>query len=147
VRIKDVAERAGLSEGAVYRYFPTVTELYVEVFREVAMRELEVARQAAAVPGPAGTRLEGIIRTHIERALGRPRLSAESDVRQGRHRGRDRTTTDISPRLKPPWPPRRCQAARPHQISGRYTDAEILAEATTTFPNSRVAADFDCIVI
>ena len=75
VRIKEVAERAGLSEGAVYRYFPTVTELYVEVFREVAMRELEVARQAAAVPGPAGTRLEGIIRSHIERALRRPRLA------------------------------------------------------------------------
>jgi AcrR family transcriptional regulator len=75
VRIKDVAERAGLSEGAVYRHFPTVTELYVEVFREVAMRELEVVRQAAAVSGPAGARLEGVIRIHIERALRRPRLA------------------------------------------------------------------------
>ena len=32
-------------------------------------------------------------------------------------------------------------------ISGRYSDEEILAEATKTFPNSRVAADFDHIVI
>jgi ribonuclease Z len=32
-------------------------------------------------------------------------------------------------------------------ISGRYTDEEILAEATKTFPNSRVARDFDHIVI
>jgi ribonuclease Z len=32
-------------------------------------------------------------------------------------------------------------------ISGRYSDGEILAEATKTFPNSRVAADFDRIVI
>jgi ribonuclease Z len=32
-------------------------------------------------------------------------------------------------------------------ISGRYTDEEILAEATKTFPNSRVAIDFDHIVI
>ena len=32
-------------------------------------------------------------------------------------------------------------------ISGRYPDDEILAEATKTFPNSRVAADFDHIVI
>jgi ribonuclease Z len=32
-------------------------------------------------------------------------------------------------------------------ISGRYPDEEILAEATKTFPNSRVAADFDSIVI
>jgi ribonuclease Z len=32
-------------------------------------------------------------------------------------------------------------------ISGRYPDEEILAEATKTFPNSRVATDFDHIVI
>ena len=32
-------------------------------------------------------------------------------------------------------------------ISGRYPDEEILAEATKTFPNSRVAMDFDHIVI
>ncbi|MGY3611196.1 MULTISPECIES: ribonuclease Z [unclassified Bradyrhizobium] len=32
-------------------------------------------------------------------------------------------------------------------ISGRYTDEEILAEATMTFPNSRVATDFDHVVI
>jgi ribonuclease Z len=32
-------------------------------------------------------------------------------------------------------------------ISGRYPDDEILAEATKIFPNSRVAADFDHIVI
>jgi ribonuclease Z len=32
-------------------------------------------------------------------------------------------------------------------ISGRYSDEEILAEATKTFPNSRIAADLDRIVI
>ncbi|HUN98082.1 MAG TPA: ribonuclease Z [Bradyrhizobium sp.] len=32
-------------------------------------------------------------------------------------------------------------------ISGRYPDEEILAEATKTFPNSRVAIDFDRIVV
>jgi ribonuclease Z len=32
-------------------------------------------------------------------------------------------------------------------VSGRYTDSEILAEATQTFPNSRVAIDFDRIEI
>jgi ribonuclease Z len=32
-------------------------------------------------------------------------------------------------------------------ISGRYTDPEILAEATQTFPNSRVAIDFDRFAI
>jgi ribonuclease Z len=32
-------------------------------------------------------------------------------------------------------------------VSGRYPEEEILAEATNTFPNSRIAADFDHIVI
>ena len=32
-------------------------------------------------------------------------------------------------------------------ISGRYSDEDILTEARTTFPNSRVAMDFDHIVI
>ena len=32
-------------------------------------------------------------------------------------------------------------------LSGRYEDAEILAEATRIFPNTRIAADFDHIVV
>ena len=32
-------------------------------------------------------------------------------------------------------------------ISGRYADNEILAEAKKTFPNSRLAMDFDHIVV
>jgi ribonuclease BN (tRNA processing enzyme) len=32
-------------------------------------------------------------------------------------------------------------------ISGRYTDEDLLAEAKKTFPNSRIAMDFDHIVI
>jgi ribonuclease Z len=32
-------------------------------------------------------------------------------------------------------------------VSGRYPEADIRAEATKSFPNSRVAADFDHIVV
>jgi ribonuclease Z len=32
-------------------------------------------------------------------------------------------------------------------ISGRYTDEEIVVEAKRAFPNSRIAADFDRIVV
>jgi ribonuclease Z len=32
-------------------------------------------------------------------------------------------------------------------ISGHYSDEEILAEATKAFPNSRIAMDFDRLVI
>ena len=34
-----------------------------------------------------------------------------------------------------------------NHVSGRYPDAEILEEATKTFPNSRIANDFDRIVV
>ena len=74
-RVKEIAERVGLSEGAIYRYFPTAKTLFVEVFREVAQREFEVARHAASLSGPVADRLEGIIRIHVERALRRPRLA------------------------------------------------------------------------
>jgi ribonuclease Z len=32
-------------------------------------------------------------------------------------------------------------------MSGRYEDEEILAEAAKIFPNTRIAADFDNIVV
>ncbi|MBR0757936.1 ribonuclease Z [Bradyrhizobium jicamae] len=32
-------------------------------------------------------------------------------------------------------------------LSGRYTDEEVLAEAARTFPNTKIAADFDRVVI
>jgi len=32
-------------------------------------------------------------------------------------------------------------------MSGRYEDEEILAEATGIFPNTRIAADFDRVVV
>jgi len=34
-----------------------------------------------------------------------------------------------------------------NHMSGRYRDEELLAEATMIFPNTRIAADFDRIVI
>lgn len=74
-KMKAIAERAGISEGAIYRYFPTATDLLVELFREIARRELEVARRTVSAPGSAGTRLEGAIRIHVERALRQPRLA------------------------------------------------------------------------
>ncbi len=74
-RMKDIAALAGMSEGAIYRYFPTAIALFVEVFRTVASRELEVARQATLLNGPASLRLTAALRLHFERALRRPRLA------------------------------------------------------------------------
>lgn len=74
-RMKDIAQLAEMSEGAIYRYFPTAIELFVEVFRTVASGELEAARQATQIVGPANVRLARALRAHLERALRRPRLA------------------------------------------------------------------------
>lgn len=75
VRSRLVAEKAGISEGTIYRYFPTMTALYAEVFRTAALRELAASVEAADRPGPHGERLAAAVRVHVERALRRPRLA------------------------------------------------------------------------
>lgn len=74
-RIRDIAAAAGISEAAVFRYFPTVISLLVEVFDRAAANELEAVREAVCMQGPADVRLGGAVRTHVERAMRRPRLA------------------------------------------------------------------------
>ena len=50
VRSRLVAEKAGISEGTIYRYFPTMTALYAEVFRTAALRELAASFKRAWAP-------------------------------------------------------------------------------------------------
>jgi len=38
--VQAIAERAGLAAGAMYRHFPSKAELFVEVFRDAAKRDL-----------------------------------------------------------------------------------------------------------
>lgn len=53
VQIAEVAQRAGIASGTVYRYFPSKSELVAELIGTVAERTLEAMRQAAdAAPGP-----------------------------------------------------------------------------------------------
>ncbi len=53
VQIANVAERAGIAAGTVYRYFPAKTDLVAELISAVAARELGAIRNAAdAAPGP-----------------------------------------------------------------------------------------------
>ncbi|MFD0389887.1 TetR/AcrR family transcriptional regulator [Tistrella bauzanensis] len=74
-RVRLVAARAGVSEGTIYRYFPSMTALFTELLRMSAMRELEVATRAATGPGPGADRLAAAVRIHLTRALKRPRLA------------------------------------------------------------------------
>jgi AcrR family transcriptional regulator len=75
VQISDVAARAGIAAGTVYRYFPSKTELLAELVSGVAARELGAMRAAAnAAPGPLSA-LAACIATFAARALGERSLA------------------------------------------------------------------------
>jgi AcrR family transcriptional regulator len=48
-----VADRAGVAVGTVYRYFPSKSELFAEVFRRASQREVDAMRAGAAADARA----------------------------------------------------------------------------------------------
>ena len=75
VQIADVAARAGIAAGTVYRYFPSKTDLVAELVAAVAGRELDAMQAAAAAaPGPLSA-LAAVIATFAGRALNARRLA------------------------------------------------------------------------
>jgi AcrR family transcriptional regulator len=75
--VAQVAERAGVAAGTLYRHFESKQELFVEVFRSVCAREARAMRAAADAigNGSAVERLEEVLATFAERALRNPRLA------------------------------------------------------------------------
>jgi AcrR family transcriptional regulator len=70
-----IAERAGVSAGALYRHFPSKIDLFSELFREVAERELEAMQTAGAESDTYIERLDAVLTTYATRALESPRLN------------------------------------------------------------------------
>ncbi len=70
-----IAARSGVSAGALYRHFPSKAELFVEVFRGAAEKELAALREASSKPGNAVEKLDAIIREFTGSVLARPRLA------------------------------------------------------------------------
>ncbi len=71
-----ITQRAGLASGTLYRHFPSKAELFVELFRTVCQRELEVGREAAERDVDSTVeRIESVLQTFAERALRNPRLA------------------------------------------------------------------------
>jgi AcrR family transcriptional regulator len=66
--VQNIAERVGVSAGALYRHFPSKAELFVEVFREAAQRDMAAVGKAPS-EGGALDRLESAIAAHARRAL------------------------------------------------------------------------------
>ncbi|MEP7030672.1 MAG: helix-turn-helix domain-containing protein [Pseudolabrys sp.] len=75
VQIAEVAERAGIAAGTVYRYFPSKTDLIAELVAAVAATELDAMKAAAdAAPGPLSA-LAASIATFAGRSLNARRLA------------------------------------------------------------------------
>jgi len=72
--VQAIADRAGVSAGALYRHFASKAELFVEVFRNAAERDLAAVDEAAA-SGGCIERLEAAVAAHAKRALSRRRLA------------------------------------------------------------------------
>lgn len=70
-----IAEAAGIAIGTLYRYFPSKTELLVEVVRYTAQREVDVVAGVAMREGSACERLGDAAWTFASRALRGRRLA------------------------------------------------------------------------
>lgn len=70
-----VADRAGLSAGALYRHFPSKADLLCELFRELAEAELMAMHAAGDRTGGYVDRLDTVLETYAGHVLANPRLS------------------------------------------------------------------------
>lgn len=73
--ITAVASAVGLSTGAIYRYFPSKAELFVEVLTEAVAHEVAILRQIIEQPGTATARLRAAVESFASRALEGPHLA------------------------------------------------------------------------
>src|SRR5215212_9140398 len=51
-RLQDIAQRAGVSKGTIYLYFPNKEELFREVIRETAVANIELGEKITATGTP-----------------------------------------------------------------------------------------------
>jgi len=74
-QMTEVARKAGVATGTLYRYFPSKEELCRQVFREVSAREMNVLAGIAASAKPATERLHEVLATFATRAVRGRRLA------------------------------------------------------------------------
>jgi len=73
--VASISTRAGVAAGALYRHFPSKSELIAEVFRAVAERQLAELYEASAAPGTALEKLDAVVRRFAGSALENRRLA------------------------------------------------------------------------
>src|SRR5689334_20409212 len=100
-QMAEVASEAGLSTGAIYKYFPSQTELFIEVLRDAVRHEIEILQGIAGAPGTQAQRLRLAVESFVRRALDGPHLAyafiaepADARVEAARLRAR-RALTEV----------------------------------------------------
>jgi AcrR family transcriptional regulator len=74
--ITEVARRAGVATGSIYRHFPSKGDLFAEVFDQAASRELALVTEILTdASRPATERLAAAVEAFVRRALAAPRLA------------------------------------------------------------------------
>jgi AcrR family transcriptional regulator len=74
-RMEAVASEAGLSTGALYRYFPSKADLFVDVLNAAVDREIVILDEIVDGPGSARERLTDAVASFVRRALRGPNLA------------------------------------------------------------------------
>ena len=100
-QMAEVASVAGLSTGAIYKYFPSQTDLFIEVLRDAVRHEIEILQQIAREPGTRTLVLRRAVESFVRRALEGPHLAyafiaepADARVEAARLRAR-RALTEV----------------------------------------------------
>ncbi len=75
VQMTEVAKKAGVATGTLYRYFSSKEALCRQVFREVSAREMGMLAEIASGEEAASERLVKVLRTFAGRAVRGRRLS------------------------------------------------------------------------
>ncbi|MEA2493960.1 MAG: hypothetical protein QOJ29_1871 [Thermoleophilaceae bacterium] len=71
--VQTVAKRAGVATGSVYRYFPSKSHLFAEVFRRASRHEMDVFANATADDGRSATeRIAAATEAFARRSLAAP---------------------------------------------------------------------------
>ncbi|WP_428309548.1 TetR/AcrR family transcriptional regulator [Hydrocarboniphaga sp.] len=73
--ITAVSQVAGLSTGAIYRYFPSKADLFVEVLTSAVDYEVAILQGIIVKPGTDTERLRAAVRSFASRALEGPHLA------------------------------------------------------------------------
>ncbi|MEO8747189.1 MAG: TetR/AcrR family transcriptional regulator [Rhodanobacter sp.] len=90
-----VANKVGLSTGALYRYFPSKANLFIEILGDAVSREVAILRDILERTGSAADQLYAAVESFASRALKGPHLAyafiaepIDSEVEAARMTGR-----------------------------------------------------------